>query len=38
MLNLKRMVCMLLTAGMFTTALPVQALSVYYEYFPESRS
>lgn len=43
MLNLKRMVCMLLTAGMFTTALPVQALAASdYQYitnnFPESRS
>lgn len=33
MLNLKRMVCMLLTAGMFTTALPVQALAASdYQY------
>ena len=35
MLNLKRMVCMLLTAGMFTTALPVQALAESdYQYIP----
>ena len=37
MLNLKRMVCMLLTAGMFTSNGSI-SISVDYEYFPESRS